>query len=215
LFLELSIAGVFDPPINVANLRDPSKLSERKEETYVQKVLSVAQDLFPDVSHGELARNVFQEPSLSNKLRENIEKALIKRDSSVGIDRFFRPHIPEGSIVAPAILNRKNQKPELVAEEMDKLERGKDNKFTGSTDWIQNNFIGSLLQLYKPYKRACPFYAGFKTFRLLSRGNIRHFLELCYKSINRTISNGGYIGKPLSPNLQAEAARQTSTACSG
>lgn len=215
LFLELSIAGVLDPPISVGNLRDPSKLSERKEEKYVQKALSAAQDLFPDVPHGELARTVFQEPSLSNKLRENIEKALIKRGSVVGIDRFFRPHIPEASIVAPAILNRKNQKPELVAEEMDRLERDEENKFTGSTDWIQNNFIGSLLQLYKPYKRACPFYAGFRTFRLLSRGNIRHFLELCYKSINRTLSNGGYISKPLTPNLQAEAARQTSTAFLG
>jgi hypothetical protein len=51
----------------------------------------------------------------------------------------------------------------------------------------------------------------------LSRGNIRHFLELCYKSINRALADekyaerGKYTGKPISSLLQAEAARQAST----
>jgi hypothetical protein len=51
----------------------------------------------------------------------------------------------------------------------------------------------------------------------LSKGNIRHFLELCYKSINRTLAEGKYDvdgkygGKPISSFLQAEAARQAST----
>lgn len=211
LFSELHLEGVWEAPINIQDLRDASKLEERKSEAYIHKVLDTAQEIFPSVSQAELARKVFRESALSNKLRENIQKALKVRGSDSPIDLFFRPNIPEASIVVPAILSRKSNAPDEVAREMDKLEKAEDNRFKGSTNWIHNNFVGSLLQLYKPYNRACPFYAGFRTFMLLSKGNIRHFLELCYKSINRALVNGRYTGKPISSSLQAEAARQAST----
>jgi hypothetical protein len=211
LFSELHIEQVWDPPIDIRELRDPSKLANRKSGAYIESVLSTVQTIFPDVSQAELARKVFKEPGLANKLRENIQKALQARNSVAAIDEFFRPHIPEASIVAPALLHRKANDPQQLADEMDRLQEGQDNRFTGPTNWIHNNFVGSLLQLYKPYNRACPFYAGFNTFMHLSKGNIRHFLELCYKSINRAAINGKYNGKPLSSSLQAEAARQAST----
>jgi hypothetical protein len=101
--------------------------------------------------------------------------------------------------------------PTEVLLELDKLERGEANKFTGATDWIHNNFVGSLLSLYEPHSRACPFYAGFGTFCKLSRGNLRHFLELCHKSVTRFASQGIEFGSPVPATEQAEAARQAST----
>src|SRR4030042_5016462 len=95
------------------------------------------------------------------------------------------------------------------------LSEDKPNKFTGETGWIHNNFIGCLLQLYAPYDRACPFYAGFKTFCKLSKGNIRHFLELCHKSIYRSVDNLGNVSFPVKSVEQAEAARNASAAFLG
>jgi hypothetical protein len=213
LFLELAIAGINNSDVNVANLRDESKLAERKNSSYVTQMLTAARSMLPGVSQANLAAEVFKDAALKRKLSASIERALKKRRSSLTVDRFLKPNVAEASIVSPVILNRHNRQPEEVATEIDRLERGENNRFTGHTGWIHNNFIGSLLQLYDPYDRPCPFYAGFKTFRQLSRGNIRHFLELCYKSINR--SGAAYAGDPIAPPLQAEAARQASTAFLG
>jgi hypothetical protein len=211
LFLKLTNAGLHLKPIGDIDLRDPSRLPERKNVAYKKQIIDAVEEIFPDVPHRSLAADVFKDKSLSKKLRERIRAALDQRKSALKMERFFRPSLPEASIITPALLNRKRNSPEDVAEQMDRLERGEENDFTGATDWIQNNFIGSLLQLYEPYDRACPFYAGFNTFLKLSRGNIRHFLELCHKSIERAFPDGDYEGQAIVPTEQAEAARQAST----
>jgi hypothetical protein len=215
LFLELAIAGIKHPKIGISQLRDESKLADRKDPAYIETMLLAAREMLPGVTQSELAAEVFNDAALLRKLRESIARALKKRQSSLTVDRFVRPHQPEASIVTPVILHRKNRNPEDVIEELNSLERGKENNFTGRTNWIHNNFIGSLLQLYDPYDKPCPFYAGFKTFQQMSRGNIRHFLELCYKSINRGAQKQLYTGTPITPAAQAEAARQASTAFLG
>jgi hypothetical protein len=215
LFLKLANAGVDSAPVNVVDLRDLSKLPERKNAAYRKKIINAVETMFPDVPHLQLALDVFEDDSLSKKLRKRIKQALDNRDSTMRVERFFRPNLPEATIVIPPLLNRKRIQPEDIAEEMDRLEKGEKNHFTGKKYWTQNNFIGSLLQLYEPYDRACPFYAGFHTFLKLSRGNIRHFLELCHKSIARAFPDGGYQGNAIAPEQQAEAARQASTAFLG
>jgi hypothetical protein len=215
LFLRLANAGFGGPPVSIADLHDPSKLIERKGEAYKKQILTTIEKIFPDVSHEDLAMGVFQDDSLSRKLQARIKDALDKRGARLPVEKFFRPALPEATIITPVLLNRRRNKPEDVAKEMDKLEIGEANHFTGRRDWTQNNFIGSLLQLYEPYDRACPFYAGFHTFLKLSRGNIRHFLELCHKSIYRAFPDGGFEGQEIPPSQQAEAARQASTAFLG
>ena len=215
LFLRLSLAGVANTPIKVVDLRDPLKLEDRRKDTYKKRVLGAAEAILPDVSRAALAQSVFEDKSLSQTLGTRIRSALKHRQSSVDWQRFFRPSAPEASIVSPALLFRKNCDPAKIAEEMDKLERGEENRFTGPTNWIHNNFIGCLLHLYEPHSRACPFYAGFRTFCELSRGSIRHFLELCHKSINRSSAMGREPGGTIPPDLQAEAARQASAAFLG
>jgi hypothetical protein len=111
----------------------------------------------------------------------------------------------------PALLSRKGIEPDEVLEEMEKLAEGRSNRFTGKADWIHNNFVGCLLQLYAPFARPCPFYAGFNTFCYLARGNLRHFLELCYTSLSRAADDPSTTHLQVSPLKQAEAARLAAT----
>jgi hypothetical protein len=211
LFLNLAQAGIKDIPINVQQLRDPSMLGFRRESAYQNSVLNRVREVFPGLSNDELANLVFESESLKRKVRERIEKALDSRHSSVSLNSFIRPNYPQATITVMALLYRKKLPVEDIAKEFDLLEAGKVNKFTSGPDWIHNNFIGCLLWLYESQSTACPFFAGFDTFCFISRGNLRHFLELCHTSLNQ-ITNGLHTDHfSVSPELQAKAARQAST----
>ncbi len=212
LFLRLTTRGFMSTFVDPATLRDPSKVPDRQQTDYVQNILRGIQEIFPDLSHSELARNVFEDLALKAKLKSRIKAALKRRRSNASTETFFRPDLPEASIVTPALLHRRNRTPEEVAGELNLLAKGESNRFTHETGWIHNNFVAGLIQLYEPHNRACPFFAGFRAFRGLARGNIRHFLELCHKSIQRQAHTGKYGGGRIGPDLQAEAARQASTA---
>ena len=99
--------------------------------------------------------------------------------------------------------------------QLDLLDREEDNHFTGTSDWIHNNFVGCLLQLYAPYARACPFYAGFNTFCEIAHGNIRHLLELCHKSVQQALREESSEPTCISPDQGATAARLASAAFLG
>src|SRR6185369_15857383 len=99
--------------------------------------------------------------ALQNKLKKKIEQALKQRGSNLPADTFISKDLPQATIIVPALLHRKSLSPKEIAEELERLSAGHDNRFTGKTNWIHNNFIGSLLTLYESQPRACPFYAGF------------------------------------------------------
>jgi hypothetical protein len=208
LLLRFALAGASDLPIEPDVLRDPEKIDLRRTPEYRKAAITAARTSFPGMTSKELANTIFDDGALSKQLRRRIERALSRRNGGA-VQDYFRPSVPEASVITPALLSRPSTSPEEVRVEIEKLERGEDNKFTGVTNWIHNNLVGSLLQLYEPQSRACPFYAGFDAFCDLSRGNIRHFLELCYKSLNRHTSSAE---PPIPPEEQAEAARQASAA---
>ena len=206
LFLKLSSLKVFDScPVDVNTLRDPSALRARSEDTYKREVLEVAHELFPTVPQRDLAKQVFEDSALSQKLHSKIEKALNYRELKIDPKRLFKKNLPEATVIIPSLLYRRS-KIKAILEQLDLLENEQDNRFTGKTGWIHNNFIDCLLQLYAPYSRSCPFYAGFQTFCQLAKGNIRHFLELCHKSLR--LEESYHIS--VDPIQQAEAARQAS-----
>jgi len=215
LLLELSMGKLIDQKVDVNLLRNPSGLSERLKPEYREKVKGEAQKIFPDVSQSELARYVITDKSLSEKVKENIGKALKFNRSTLKVEDFYDTNYPEASIVVSALLYRKKNKPDEIKAQLDLLKSGKANNFNGTTAWIHNNIIGCILQLYAPYSRACPFFAGFNTFCKLSRGNIRHFLELCHNSLTKAITIDESFDIPVSPQKQAEAAKQASTAFLG
>lgn len=211
LFLEAHLADL-PSPIDPAQLRDPTRVAERRTPAYTKNVLSAARTLFPELTQHELARGVFSDAALKKKLQDRIVRALKSSGSDMSPGAFIREQTPQASIVTPALLSRPSMSPAQVLAELDKLEGGQTNRFTGETNWVHNNFVGCLLNLYEPHARACPFYAGFDTFCKLSRGNLRHFLELCHKSVTRAVSQGIEFGSPVPAADQAEAARQASTA---
>lgn len=212
LFLKLHMAEVSGLPIDPAQLRAPDRVGERRTPEYKKAILAAARTLFPELSQADLAHGVFADSALRNKLRERIVKALKASGSSLDPTVFIVDKVPEASIVCPALLSRSTLSSEEVLAELKKCSDGDENRFTGPTNWIHNNFVGCLLHLYEPQSRACPFYAGFETFCQISRGNLRHFLELCHKSVNRGYATGIALGCPIPPTQQAEAARQASTA---
>ncbi|MCA9216998.1 MAG: hypothetical protein KDB27_28210, partial [Planctomycetales bacterium] len=187
LLLRLQLGGVDIPVINPDQLRDVEQVASRKETSYARKVQATLKTVFPGLSQRELAAQVLSDKTLNRRLSDKIVNALKKRGESA--DRrapFLSDTCPEASIVIPALFNRESLSVDNVADEFAKLLGGDDNRFTGSTNWVHNNFIGCYLQLFDGLGRPCPFYSGFETFCYMARGNLRHFLELCHKALSRT-----------------------------
>jgi len=215
LLLNLCAAGIIARPISIEDLRDPGALGQRKSPEYAKAVLAKVRKVFPGVSQEELAKGVFETPELLNRLRRWIKRALPAQASRSDVERFLRPTHPKASVIVPALLHRSSLRTNDVLEELDKLEQGKPNRFTGRTNWIHNNFIGCVLNLYEPYARACPFYAGFDAFCGIAHGNIRHLLELCHKSVQQALRDQACPDVSMTPQQEAEAARAASAAFLG
>lgn len=212
LFLNLTLAGFTDLPATEKLLRDPEALEQRREDAYKTDVLNRARLIFPGFTNLELATHMFSSEAFKRKITERIQQALKKRKSSVSPEAFVKAAHPQESIVAIALLNRQRLPVEDVLHELNLLEKGQPNKFTGVTNWTHNNFVGCMLWLYEASQSDCPFYAGFDTFCSLAKGNLRHFLELCHKSLNQVRSIKSVDLLVVSPHSQAKAARQTSIA---
>ena len=212
LFLIIGAETPSLAPFDLAILRDPASLPQRREHAHRRTVLHAAERLFPDVPHRELAKMALGDAAIRRSLSERVAKALRARGEAVPPELLYDERFPEASIVVPALLHRPKIGPAAVVREFASLREGRDNKFTGATNWIHNNFVGCLLHLYGPHSRTCPFYAGFHTFCHLSRGNIRHLLELCHKSTSRMELSAPTDEPCVPPLQQAEAARQASAA---
>ena len=173
-------------------------------ERLKRQVVEAASALFPSPSQQELAVAVFDDTSLLNRLRARVERGLAGRGQDRKyVDALVSSDVPEASIVVPALLCRKSPKLDDIVIEIERLKKGQANRFTGKTDWIHNNFIGCYLQLFDGLVRPCPFFSGLQTYGAMARGNLRHFLELCYRALARSTG-----GQEVSPETQSEAARQ-------
>lgn len=191
--------------VDVELMRDPTRIHERRSKAYVDAVVGAAARLFPQPTHRELADEVLGDTRLRERLTQRIGEALRKREVDIPIRYFMDDQYPEAAVVAPVLLRRRSLSAVEVQREYEYLREGRDNRLTGRTAWIHNNFVGALLQIYEPLSRPCPLYAGFATYALMAHGNLRHFMELCYKALARTERED-----IVPPAVQAEAARQTS-----
>ena len=169
--------------------------------------------MFPDVSHADLAKAVFADSTLKSRLEKTIEKGLNRRQANRSAAELIDSQYPQASIVNSALVYRRSLPLKTVFAEFEQLKRGEANKYTGATGWIHNNFIGCLLSIYDAYAKTCPVYAGYDTFTLLAHGNLRHFIELCHKSLQEEMISGPNF--VVAPSAQATAAKQASTAFLG
>jgi GTPase SAR1 family protein len=214
LFLRLSKNNsIKELPINPVDLRDVLKLSDRNIDEYKTKVISSAQKMFPAITQNQLARSIFEDKILKERLETQIDLALKFRNSKLNANKFLKAKAPEACIVIPSLLYRKREQPIEILNELNKLLDGEDNHFTGKRGWVHNFFMGSVILLYEPLNRICPIYSGFKTFCRMSCGNLRYLLELCHRSIsNAEIKNVPF---KISTEYQIVAAKETSASFLG
>jgi hypothetical protein len=214
LLLTLSLAKV-DVPATPDLLRSRESLAARRDPQYREKVLGFVREMFPGYSHQELAQEIVSDDALRQRLRRRIAKALEAKGSDLSPDQFVRDTQASASVVSMALLYRRRVGPLDVLAELNRLEDGLPNKFAGPGDWTHNNLLGCVLSLYEASPRVCPAYAGFGTFVLMARGNLRHFLELCHQSLNERKGANEPPRIAVTPQQQAQAARYVSAAFLG
>lgn len=198
-------------PIDPSVLRDVSKVRERRNDTsYRDKVLGAARRLLPRLSEAELAREAFQTSRIQDRLRINIEEGLKAWNSQIPAAAFIRKEAPAASLVSGALLNRAKERPEIILAELDTYITGQTSRFDTS-EWIKNNLVGVVLQLYSTGQRPCPFFAGFDNLVLMSNANIRHFLELVHQAFVRLDIQLDLTEAKIDVDQQAEAVRMASS----
>lgn len=189
-------------------LRDSTRLEFRRSDSEYRKATKdVADRILPTMSNEEIAHETLKDSSLSARLKKSIQLFLDHAAPTLKAEQFIRPEKPMASICCAALLHQ-GKRPADVLNELELLIKGEPSKFT-QNEWIHHYFLGSVLHLYLPLPRPCPIYAGFNAFIKLSRGNIRHFLELCHLSMVELDHDLG-VDEHIPSHLQANAARRAS-----
>ncbi len=166
----------------IKRLQSLDAMDERRTPQYRESILSDMRARFPSKSYKAFAAEALQVDAIKRKLEERISKALKYRGSKVSLDDFMSfVNIPDALITVPALLNRQALTPNGVLKALGEYAETGGGQF--DTSWIQNNLVGALLEIYRPYGRECPLYSGFDTLCTMSNNNLRHFLILCYKAL--------------------------------
>jgi hypothetical protein len=190
-------------------LQSVDELSDRREAKYREQLLAAIRGIFPGQSQAMIAANVMETPALRNWIKARVEW-LLPEGSSITADNLLNVAIPEAAVILPALLARRRSRPKDIFEELKKLRDGEPNSFRSGPEWISNNLYAALLQVYTPNDRVCPLYAGFDAFVLLSHGNLRHFLELCHRSLNRLVADSNDPGPSVPETTQAACVKDAS-----
>ena len=193
----------FDPDL----LRNPIGVSRRQEESYTQQRLAQARNYLPTWSRDSLVKDLFNDHALLRQLELRIAKGLRQRNESKITPAYFLNDPPPtaAAVTIPALLARKRLSTVKIVDEFYKFCVREPNGFEHGTEWLKNIFVASYLDLFTSLGRVCPIYSGFDTYCHMAKGNVRHFLELCYKAFASSSSTSV---ETLSATKQAEAASQ-------
>jgi hypothetical protein len=216
-FLKFHSQGATNIPLDPKTLNSYDSLQLRLGSAYRDRIRESIDRIFPGTTREELMNEIFDDSNLKNRLIENIRRGLKSKNSKFLIDDFLDSDFKEASLINSSLIYREKPGLDIILEEFSKLKSGKINNYTGTTDWINNNFYGSYLLYFAPLNRPCKFYAGYSSFCQMSKGNIRYLLELCHKSLvrNEVVSlekKGDINTLSVNADNQAEAAKQASKA---
>lgn len=212
--LALRLEEFFDQKQLNLFVRKEENLEYRQTHDYLKEIRNLAERFLPSLTYSEMAQNIFSDNSLYDKLLAIIADGLVlhKKSKVLNAEQFIDIKFPEASLVNAAILNRNNTLPHVLLEQFEEYKGGTSNKYQ---QWIHNYLVGVILLIYKKSpSKDCPFYSGYKQYVLLSRGNIRHFLELCHQSVllneqfNAKTSSRRLDKIPV--NIQSRATKKTS-----
>ena len=188
-------------------VRSQARLVERQALQYQKDVVAEMRKRFPNLTDKQIATNALQMQTLKENLHRRIGKALKDRRTNLAVEDFVFENAPaEALVTLPALLNRETLFPENVLIELKKYAESHSGSF--STTWIHNNLFGAILELYRPYARECPLYAGFDTLCTMSNNNLRNFLILCYKTLE--VAELRDQTEPYSVDTQCRAAYDAS-----
>jgi hypothetical protein len=200
----------------VAMYSDVSSIDARKESQYQSKVKKQVNRIFPSMSFSEIAKEVVNDEALFGKLKKTLIEDALKKNKkhNCSPNDFIDKNYPEASIVNGVLLHRSRTNIDELKSEFDVVRRGEASK--NYDQWIQNNLVGALIYIYNTLpNRICPIYAGFSEFILMSKGNLRHFLELCFQSLTRAhVEHDIFkdnVFHPVPIDTQARATLVTST----
>ncbi|EHU1441306.1 hypothetical protein A1Z85_RS10910 [Acinetobacter baumannii] len=187
---------------------DETKINERNDPEYVNELIDLMRHKFPSLSYKEMAEQAIDLKRINTIIGEKLS-ILLKNSKYSEKDFRINNFQAQAFILLPFLLSRKNNNPDSIYNEYIKYHSGEKSKFE---NWIPNNLFGALLELYRPFNNnKCPLYSGFDTFYTMANGNLRHFLILCYKTLEINemfeLSNDQF-----SIDIQAHAAYESSNA---
>jgi hypothetical protein len=181
-------------------------LSKRQDRNYQKKIRDVVSFLLPKCTSKDVSRQILNDDTFSRNIKAEIKKQIDARGSSIPLQDLYDNEYPEAVVIIPSLLNRKNSDIDFIHNEFLKYKSGNSSKFD---DWVPNNIVGCTLYWYGKYNRICPIYAGESAFMTMAKGNIRHFLELCYSSLAQNPIDMEIM--PVSPDSQALAVKNVSS----
>lgn len=140
--------------------------------------------------------------------RRGIDDLKIKLKTRIGISKddlavLYEENDPLILRLNQVLLDR-GKTPEKLAIELEKYNNKSTSKYT---DWIHNNKMGIVYLLAKEYRKD-KVYAGFNTYKSVSSGITRYFIELCEAAFNIASRNGFTFDSPrkITQSEQSKAA---------
>lgn len=187
----------------------PFDMEELSEEDYEELILKICEKRLLKVSsfNSDVNRKFldiryylgtydFKEEINKIVKNEGLNDLKIKLRNRVGINNPKLNILFETDDVIVLRLNLvlldRGQSPEYLANELMQYNSGKTSKYT---DWIHNNRMGIVFLLCKEYKKQ-KLYSGFSTFKSLSSGISRYFIELCEAAFQNAFRNGFSFDEP-------------------
>lgn len=159
-------------------------LKSRSEKNYVEDIRNKIKSIFPILTDSDVADIIINDKVLSKRVKEKIQDDLIRLKMEDYFEKIESIKVPSSAIVIlHALFSRDHADVPMIYEELVKYIKDGKSKFT---DWIHNNLFGCILYYYGEVNRLCPLYAGYDSFVTMSKDNIRHFLELCYRSLSQS-----------------------------
>ena len=201
-------------PIVPENLRSIETVSERYDPNgdYQNEVVDAAEAMLPRVSERQAASEICSDPKLQERLFKRIQEALDARGEKYSAEDFYDEAFPEFSVISWALLNRPREKPSRLLQEFQELKEGKENRLSPKGTLVGNNLFGCVNAIYVDGRRDSLLFSGFSSLVLISRGNIRHLLELVHRIFVAYANKNPVSGElpVVDPRIQATAIRAAS-----
>ncbi|MFW2353367.1 hypothetical protein [Aliarcobacter butzleri] len=181
-------------------------IKNRKLKNYKQNIYNIVNKILPTYGLEQISNALIADSTLKKKVYASIEDAI--KSSDKVLDDFISEDNAK-TILNAVLLNRQT----LTVNDVYKNFIDNTPKYS---HWMETNQLGAILFFYNKFNhKTCPYYGGLDRFLMQSHFNIRHFLELFYKSILELEYNQIDIitleSLCIPVELQANAAKEVST----